>query len=502
MTSAVALALMAKASAVFGGDGSYLSFPLTPLSFTKEQLDFLNDAANPAAALENASQFAHIVNQIPSGPVWPIADTGPLWDEYARILKFAELANEQRTPAEDAQYQTAMAFLYVSGPEGLRTSSPAVLAYDQYRDAYLNAKQQYGSRKVAAVASSDPAVKALWAADGPGLAQAVNAALAAWQTTGFKGQVDDARRIEQSLGAKSPAITWSQWSSACDPDVVAETDLENRHFMPTAFAPSSAIDSTVWQQFTLASSEIGQLVGQAPKELAAHLGTDQQIDIASIDFECTSVTIIRPWFAPDLFQARFWKLNSAPTVVSDGGSPAHGTIPGYTVAIVFARNLEVKLSATSQSAAPEAGAQLAIGPLHAATVVDTTGNRLFLRPLATVSPSVMMRPMFRPAAASLGAPAAIGMRPMMRMVATPVGRATVAPVAPAEPVAPSANLVRLRMMNFQRIDVPSAQTPASATPAQPQAQPSEPQSGADIFVLGFICKSVPLSPNPDPALSW
>ncbi len=493
MTSAVALALMAKAAAVFGGSDTFLSFPLTPLSFAKDQLDFLNAGTNPSAALENASQFARIINQMPSGPVWPTVDTGPLWQEYTRVLQQAQLANEQRTPDEDTQYQAALAYLYVTNG-GVQAPSAAVIAYNQYRDAYLNAKQQYTSRSIAAASSTDPAVKAQFASDQPSLQASVDAALTAWETAGFKAPVEDARRTEQSLGALSPATTWSRWMQNCDPDVVAQTDLEGAEFMPTAFAPSSAIDGGLWQQFTMAGDEVAQLVQGAPAQLAARLGAGDPIDVASVDFECTSVTVQRPWFTSDVFGARFWKLNIPPTVISDGATPPNGTIPGYTVAIVFARNVSVTLTATST--APPSQTPLMIGPLHVSTIVDGAGNRTFVRPEATV----MARPMVFAAAGPAPAPAP---RPtfarsplfMRTAFARPIATAPApSPVATAQP----ARFIALRAVNFQRLPVAP---PPSPSPSAPPAAPA-PESSDVIFVLGFICKSVPQCPNPDPSLTW
>ncbi len=220
---------------------------------------------------------------MPSGPVWPTVDTGPLWQEYTRILQQAQLANEQRTPDEETQDQAALAYLYVM-TGGVQAPSAAVVAYDQYRDAYLNAKQQYTARSIAAQSSSDPAVKSQFATDQPSLQAAVDAALTAWETAGCKAPVEEARRTEQSLGALSPATTWSQWTQNCDPDVVAQTDLEGGQFMPTAFAPSSVIDGGLWQQFTLGGTEVAQLVQGAPAQLAARLGAGDSVDVASVDF--------------------------------------------------------------------------------------------------------------------------------------------------------------------------------------------------------------------------
>jgi hypothetical protein len=526
MTSAVALALMAKALAVFGGDGTFLSFPLTPISFTKKQLNFLTDAGDPAAALADASEFAFIVNQIPSGHVWPTVETSPLWQEYTRILKQAQLANEQRTAAEESQYKAAMATLYVEGADGLHTDAPLVLVYKQYRDAYLNARQQFASRKIAADMSADPAVKAQWAAEQPALQTTVSAALSAWQSQGQKSKVEDARRIESSLGAKSPSATWSQWSSIADPDVVAMTDLSSRRFYPTAFAPASAIDSPLWQQFSLDAAEIATLAAKAPPELASRLGggTGGTIPVESVKFEFTSVTITRPWFVSDVFEARFWKLNSTPNVVSDGKIPPRGTIPGYTVAMVFARNIEVKLGKALANA-PADETALALGPLHVNTLVESGGRRISLSALTPQRGGV--RPIFvqntaeqphlqpqpqpqAPHGINLGSLIRPGLNVHIENAAQPQVQAQ----ARAAPM-----MMRLSALNFGRVQpqpLIAVQPPAQPPPVeqlvqppatdQPPAQtpPVPPPSPADeqIYVLGFICKPVPHSPNPDPALPW
>ncbi len=198
------------------------------------------------------------------------------------------------------------------------------------------------------------------------------------------------------------------------------------------------------------------------------------------------MTVQRPWFRPDVFGSRFWKLNIPPTVIGDGASPPNGTIPGYTVAIVFARNVSVTLAATSPD--PQSQTPLMIGPLHVSTIVDGAGNRTFVRPEATA----MMRPLLFATAAPAPAPRPVFARSpflMREAIARPV--ATAPP--PAAPVQPAQRLIALRALNFQRLPAaPATVTPPASTPPAAAAPPDV------IFVLGFICKYVPQCPNPDP----
>ena len=49
---------------------------------------------------------------------------------------------------------------------------------------------------------------------------------------------------------------------------------------------------------------------------------------------------------------------------------------------------------------------------------------------------------------------------------------------------------------------PVAPTPPSAPPAPAPTTPPAASSGNDISILAFICRGLPKTPNPDPALSW
>jgi len=65
MDAAAQLALMAKAANVFSSDDTFLSFPVTSLSYKKARLNLLDDAT-----YANIIEFSMITNMIPTGIAW------------------------------------------------------------------------------------------------------------------------------------------------------------------------------------------------------------------------------------------------------------------------------------------------------------------------------------------------------------------------------------------------------------------------------------------------
>jgi hypothetical protein len=71
-------------------------------------------------------------------------------------------------------------------------------------------------------------------------------------------------------------------------------------------------------------------------------------------------------------------------------------------------------------------------------------------------------------------------------------------------------MIRLKATTFNRAfldqvlivaqPTPTPSPPPAPPPPEPAQPPPEPDD--DIYVLGFICKRVAKSPDPDPALTW
>ena len=270
--------------------------------------------------------------------------------------------------SERAEYDKAMAFLYVPDPAGLRRPGAAVTAYNQYRDASIKAQEQYRAAQQTAESSSDAGVQARWRdTDEPRLRDAVLHAEQAWLTAGQKPQVEAAQQIEQVYAARDPALKWAEWQRSFMADLDKETDTANIGFVPTGVSPYDLFDAGPWPPFTLTRDEMMRLVPQAPAELQAIFGAGiANSDIESLSFEFRSVALVRPWFESRLFKSRFWRLGDGTDRLSDGATPPKGRCPAYVSALVFARNVSVQR---------RQGAQPVVTPVKASVLLRMDDHR-------------------------------------------------------------------------------------------------------------------------------
>jgi hypothetical protein len=243
----------------------------------------------------------------------------------------------------------ALQFLTLPNPNGLREDSPAVKAYNQFRDAWFGAQQNYSDKKSSADLTGDPIVKKQWSdVDEPALRAKIAEIENLWVTNGYKTQIEEAQRIVAALGSKSPQQTWAEWMKHFNESIDLKTSPTGQEYAPTSFAPSNAFNDNAWQEFTLSGDEANRLIDQAPAELQKMLASDQvNLDIESLSFEYSSVVVRRPWLATDLFKARFWKLYDSSQSISNGLNPPVGMYPSFVNALVFVRNLQIKLKSNS-----------------------------------------------------------------------------------------------------------------------------------------------------------
>lgn len=504
MDAAAQLALLVKARSVFEAQDTFLSVPVAPLPFTRRRLDFYaqDTAEELADSLSNLQAFSRVVNMIPSGITWAPADT-TLWDVYRTILQ-GEFAESSRTADEEADYQQAVAYLRHTRDDGTWEDSAVVKEYKQHKDAWLVAQQRFAALKSSAEASADAAAREQWrTVDEPRERAALDAIEQAWIIEGHRNQVESAQARLARLSGRSPIQAWAEWNARFNVDIDAlHGAMFQGDVFPSPFAPTNAVDDGGWLPFTLTESEIARLTAEAPAELRAKLDTDGPSTLKSLSFEFSSATIVRPWFSPDVFRARFWRLPDHAPVISDGATPPSGMCPAYVTAVVFARRIreEHKSGDTTTgtrfdgfkfvSGRAAAFDRVAASPIvrdHRSPVAEaphTLGRQRMIgglrgglvSPRAAVGDARVLRAAAAPAPASAPPPAAVP-------VATPV---TVTPVS-------AAKLRALREMTFTRLPVATA-PPPPVTPATPQSD--------EIYVLAFICKRVGKCPDPDPTLTW
>jgi virginiamycin B lyase len=367
MDSLTHLAVMTKAQLVFGAPDTFLSFPaLFTLSYSPEHLSFANTSALTAEQLRRWAEFCQVTNSLPTGMVFQPPADRYLWDIYQEILKTSILAACELSTEQQATLAEAQGYLRSTGPDGQRTESPALLAYKLYRDAWFKAVQDYKTQQLTASTVTDPKQQTQWTEmDEPALRARVAEAEMNWESKGNKADVERAQQVETTAAAQSPQRRWADWASQIIPDIDLLTDPNLGQFGRTEFVPSNALEEKDWSSSTLTAFEIGRLVGQAPKELAAIFGDlSNSSDIESVSFEYRSVGVTRHWFRPQPFGACCWKLPDASRQLSDGGDPPQGEWPAYITAIVFARNFLVKTRAASAPpATPSVAANVAPPPV-------------------------------------------------------------------------------------------------------------------------------------------
>jgi hypothetical protein len=467
------LAMMTKAKAIFESDDTFLSFPaLSPLSYSAEQLAFVVPGDLTPQRLNDASEFAHVANQIPRGVLAPVAQGEYLWEVYRDVLATAQPASGALTTDEQAQLDAARAVL----------SADVLTAYRQYRDATYAAEEEYKNQQLTAENSDDAALKAKWTNDDePRLRATVARAQADWVSLGHKNEVEAAEQVQQRFANSAPTATWNEWQTSFMDDLDIKTTTDVISFAPTGFSPYDIVDDNDWPEFELARSEIAGLIAQAPAELTEIFGSNLEVSaIEHISFQYRSVAVTRSWLRPALFNARFWRLPTGAEVLSDGTDAANGRCPSYIAALVFIRNVSVTLRQT-------AGGQVVVRDHRSMLQVNPTDLKLPASFLTAI-PSPGHIPVPVGGDLHAGIPALQAIRDHRTGAAapglSPGARALVAPP-------------RWRGLPVFTRPIATVSTPPPASTPQPPTA-----TDAEVSVLAFICKRLPRCPDPDPSLSW
>lgn len=505
MDAAARLALMAKAANVFGSDDTFLSFPVTPLSYRKEQLNLLDDVT-----FANLVEFSMIANMIPTGIAWEPAAEVFLWNVYASILREATFATSTRTDAEEAQYNEAHGFLSVKGSDGAIHDSMQLTLYNHYQSQYENALQAYTSQAGTAQSLTDAAAIQAWnEITEPELRTSLANAQTQWETQGYRDQVDKAKSVVEALGAKSPHLTWAEWSKSFNPDIDGMTrTVDQSAVFPTSYAPASALDNSSWQPFEISEPELTRLLSKAPQEIRERFEVGNAVSsIESIRFEFSSAKLLRPWFRPEVFRAQFWRFDDG-RLLSDGGDPPSGICPSYPVAVIFARNVVLRAKQAPVEVKPDVRFEgFRILPRERLFLQSMKVQKLRLDARARFS--VLSRIKIMPKAPLPGKqlpgkqidPAVIA---MMQGKVLPGGA-----MQRVRPVTSAANArtvltgaTRRARTGLLTHALDAAEVRGQIRPHLPHKIP-QPSSGDDsIHILAFVCKPVPRCPNPDADLQW
>ncbi|WP_447963199.1 hypothetical protein [Nitrospira sp. Ecomares 2.1] len=516
--SIVQLALMSKAKKVFEKEGTFLSFPVTPLAYTKEDLDFFSQetGSDLLQSKANLAAFSTLVNLIPRDEAWLPTDTRFLWNELEYVLREGHLALSTRTQEEEVAYREALTFLKVPGEGGLLQDSPKVKVYNQYKDAYIMAEQEFMEARSTGEAAEDESEKKRWReVDEPAFRAKLKDLDNQWILEGYKNEVNIARSQYQNLGAKSPSMTWDEWKGSFNQDLDSETNAQdNFTVFPSSFTPSNALEEGSWNPFSLSQAEINMLVNEAPADLRTRFSAEGAVSSKkSVTLEFSSAAIKRSWFDSEIFRSRFWRLSDSTKVFSDGGSPPSGDCPAYVTAIVFARKVVVE----DKQVQPNTSNPKVSMDLRFNYAVKDQNSIQKINPavLQAVQPQLMKRPSVhpQPIKAQPVQPLMMKMQPKamasfkstaIRVPTQPTrGNVLVRPAVRTPVVARPAysrSMVNLQASSYTRLPSTPIRKPAPRPATPPRPQTTVPDE--NIYILAFICKPLPKSPDPDMTLQW
>lgn len=384
---------------MFEKEDKYLTFP-AGLGFSYNYLEFMKDPSKALLSAQEqlnfAADFSRQMNLIPEDkPVFMTDASRFLWDEVRKILNESVFAESTLTPEEERQLAEAIDFLTdekidIDGSK-VPVNSPQVSKYYEYKTIAEEAERVYLDEKLSVQFAEGPDAQQLkekWNSyREKQLKEAWDKAEADWINLGFKRQVEEYSALKNSLELRKYVNLYRQ---ACLDELnISEIfDLNGRGigFYTTFFSPMDAFEKQLpWTSITLTKSEILGLIREAPPELKTIFGADQgEIDIEAISLEYNNIVIIRPWFKPEYFKSRYWRLPDA-RIISDGQVPRGGMLPAYITSMIVARNIRV----TRRKGAAQ---QPLVLPILSKSPIQEYREIVKQKPIAKPRPIVKPRP--------------------------------------------------------------------------------------------------------------
>jgi len=511
------LALAVKLKKIFEKEDKFLTFP-TGLGFSYDYLEFMGDPYKTSLSAQEQlnfkADFSREMNFIPEDKPSFIPDSSRfLWDELEHILNDSIFAKSALTQDEERQLAEAIDFLtddlVDSDGSKVPVNSPQVSEYYKYKTLCEEAERTYLDEKFSIEFDKGPDSQKLleiWNAyREKQLKDAWDKAMQDWINLGFKRQVEQYQAQKNSLELRKYLNLYRQ--KCLEELAISEIpDLNGRGigFFNSFFSPADAFNKNLpWTSVTLTKSEIVGLIKEAPQALKIIFGVEQgNVDIEAISLEYNNVIVIRPWFKPEFFRSRYWKLPDD-RVISDGQVPCNGILPAFITSIIVARNVQIiRRKGVAQnpvvlpllSNVPVQKLKLSKLPVVKPQPINRTPMTVFAKPVVPVRSMTSSRSSF----ARLNVPAAT-LRPLATSNKAPDRQTAKHKIFYANTKF-SGMTIRIssgRLPTPQRINRTDFRLPA-----QNSQLVTENINLDGVSVLALVCKRVPKSPYPELSLQW
>ncbi len=306
------------------------SFPVTVQEF-----QFL-DSNNEIPDMNGAYNFAKTYNFIPT-TLHDILNKSldPIDEICEKIAAEAKAAQKQDlTPANQKALEEARRFLL----QTVLLDGNAISLFENYQryETFCNqAKLAYNQNEYDLKSLATGSVERIALENKrPALQQKITAAELDWRLKGGKQDVENALSVIDQLEQKSSQTEFNKWCVRLNRDKLTDA-VSSAAFRFTGFIPKNFYKpNATWNSMTLDANEVTELLNNVPASMKNLI--NKQLEVKTLEFEYTEVSIIREWLDDAFFAKRFWKFTDN-SVISSGSENPTGLMPALPMSIIFAR---------------------------------------------------------------------------------------------------------------------------------------------------------------------
>ncbi|MGZ5369029.1 MAG: hypothetical protein ACXWXV_07465 [Aeromicrobium sp.] len=370
------------------GDGSTPPPPLTPA-----QLDQLR-AQDTAGLYQQAENFARLVDFVPDvtsagndaiSRLSVMNNEGSLSDIYRYTLRMSQVMKTELpedTKKKIADFRALLSTTtkkknLIDGTEtDVQGPSPLTQVYFEKLAAYEDAALQYNSRRIDALAATDPAAVHYWAMNANILRNRVKAAMADWVSNGYKNDYEEIAAFIDQVMQRDMALLKEEYRDELEKARLTGL-ASGSDFFYSALVPGNFATSSGWTEFKFSSGDFSSTAtsnystksweagasggflglfsasgGGGATSSKSEYNASFNSDYFGLSFKMAQVPIVRPWFKLAYLLSRSWRYDqnnpeAKDEFISDGGKPPKGKMPAIPTSIIFIRDLNLSFGQSS-----------------------------------------------------------------------------------------------------------------------------------------------------------
>lgn len=360
-------------------------------------LDFVPDVA--AGANE---QFARMSVQNNDGTLSDVYDYTLRMSQVMKVDLPAETVEEIKRLRGLLTETVTKTHAVTKKPIETTIDSELVIAYREKMAAYDAAALEYNARRIDALTASNSRAVHDWAINANIYRNKVRAALADWETNGYKTDYEEIAAYIEQVGRRDMSLLKQQFVEDLEKARLT-SPTSGTDFFFTSLVPGNFANSNGWTRFGFSASDyqqhsssnyswsrasggggfglfgIGATASHARRE--SHSEYHGTVDSSHCDmsFEIAQIPIARPWLRPAFLTSHYWRFDQDNVVVkgerlSDGGTPPTGKMPAIATSAIFVRKLSLSFGENhefqdyvnnTRQQATSAGGFFAFGPFFA-----------------------------------------------------------------------------------------------------------------------------------------